>query len=298
MNRKVNTPILPAALALAMAPGLASAALATWNVNYADSLTAGGGFGGAVLNNTTSTLIDEYKFTAESVVNFHDNGDGVISGGDTFDDYIVITLDSFKLGGNTAFDLDQAVQNIELTAKVTASGTQLDAINYRVDSAFIEFFFDMPASSTNLLTTGDGTLADFGDLSTFSDGLLVQTGVGAGGGTNSPLIPDGAINIGFELTDVLSALGEFANFELFNPFIGLDEILFSTDSNNDLCGVGGTVCTSTVADFESEFGFNTTNLFFQTRSDGSAVKVIPEPAGLALLGIGLLGLGAARKRKA
>ena len=113
-----------------------------------------------------------------------------------------------------------------------------------------------------------------------------------------------SLGLTFTLTDILSTYSddnnaEYGSFELFKPFFDLSRIAFLTDSNNNQCS-GTVACGSSVASLESFFGVNTTDgdYFFQTRSDGSAVKV-PEPATLALMGLGLLGFGFFRRgRKA
>jgi hypothetical protein len=295
MKKYLQKTLLSAALAFALAPGFASAN-ATWYVNYTDANAAGGL--GITLGSPLSRLTDEYKYTAESLIEFSDNdASGGISAGDTFDDYIAFRIDNLFIGSNNTFDPDYQTNNVEISGRVIASGIQVDAQNYLVTSAAIEFYFDGP-------TTVGGTGADFGSLGTFVDGVLVQTGTGNGGGANAALVPDGAIDINFDLADTLSTLGpNFDPFELFDPFIDLDKIKFLTDSNNAACvESGGTGnCGSSIASLTAFFGADIAanggpgDFRFITRSDGSAVKV-PEPATIALLGMGLLGAGFARRK--
>lgn len=300
MKKYLQKTLISAAVSLAFVPGFASAE--AWTINYTDANQTGGL--GVTLNNPISAITDEYKYTAESVVLFNDNDGSLgISAGDTFDDVIAYRIDALNFGGNTAGDADYIGQNVQISGTLRASGVQLDAQNYLVTSAAITFFFDGPADG--IFGSGTGTMADFSDLTTFTDGLLVQTGTGSGVGTNSGLAPDGSINIHFKLVDILSTLLNPQDpnnpndpFEMFQ-FTTLDKISFFTDSNNNACtdSGGGAVCGSTIADLLTFFGVNPSDydFLFHTRSDGSATKV-PEPASIALMGIGLLGAGYARRK--
>jgi hypothetical protein len=287
--------LIPAAVAGVLALASATASAVDWRLNYADSVAALGG--GAATVNPVSNLTDEYKYTAESLVLFNDlDGSGNISPGDTFLDLVLYRIDQLFLGGGTNSDLDTFLKNAQVSGVVIASGVQVTPNDYLVTSANIGFWFD----SIGTPPVAPGTDANFNNPNAFVDGILVQTGTGSGAGTNAGLIPDGAINITFQLTDILSTLGEgeFGNFELFDRFIPLDQITFSTDSNNQACPPA--LCNSTVAALEAFFDVSTADFdfFFHTRSDGSATKAVPEPGTLALLGATLLGLGALRRRQA
>jgi hypothetical protein len=291
-----------ALLPLAICAGLgftgAVNASATWSLNYADSIDA---LGYGSTTNAVSNLTDEYKYTAESLVLFNDNdSSGGISAGDTFDDFILFRIDQLFLGGGTNSDVDTFAKNAQVSGVISASGLQVTQNDYIVNTSEIEFYFDSVGGVSGGLL--GGTDADFSDPNSFDDGVLVQTGdLVFGGGTNSGLVPDGAINIVYALTDILSTLDDqYANFELFDPFIPLDTIALLTDSNNNACPPDGVAaCASTVAGLESFFGIDAVNdydFFFHTRSDGSAVKAaVPNPSAIALVGLGLIGAGFARR---
>jgi len=266
----------------------------SWTINYEDANTAGLD---ATLFNSVSNEVDEYKYTAESLVLFHDlDSNGVISGGDTFDVFSLYGIDQLNFGGINNLDDDYGQNTFDISGSIQSSGFQVDPLNYVVSSSDITFYADSPAEvGTFALAPGTGTQFDFTDTSSFEDGLLVQTGTGSGAGANAALIPDGAIDIAFELTDVLSTYGdedEFGQFEL-GLFSDLENIVFGTDSNNNAC-VGLTVCSSTVGSLAAYFSLVLADydLLFHVRSDGSAVKArVPEPMTLVLMALGLILVG-------
>jgi len=249
-----------------------------------------------------SNITDELKFTAESIVRFNDNGDGVIGAGDTFTDYIVVRVDQLFNDGNNNGETGlgyQSTREITLTAVLT--GVQTDANNYSINpGGTLSFWYDSGAGYTS---------ASFANLATFVDGngvaggaLLAETGttVAGSGGINSTQVPDGSIDVIMALLDQI-AVGDFevdtAGFAFTNLLQGI------ADANNNRCvDSGGTAsCFATQASIQAFFGIGgpgAGQFQFHTRSDGSMIKVaIPEPGSLAVVGLALAALGFVGRRK-
>ena len=176
------------------------------------------------------------------------------------------------------------------SASTNTTSTVTSKFNFSGISGVMNFHFDFGAFIDAYLSSGFGTVAkaSYGlqmqlvDLSGIGQPGVLDTTTGKVGGVATTAIFDanGNLVIAHNLSDSTPGLGT----NLQNPFP------FTNASNNGLLSTVG-------IDFNT-LGLNQTDIyqFTATVTTNSEVQLVPEPGILALMGIGLMGLGASSRK--
>ncbi len=265
-----------------------------WGFNY-----QGTGIGGAVMP------IDEMTYLGVSYVDTNPTVVGspaIVNNGDTFHDYGRLGATGFQ---NDSFPIPAGTSGLGVNYEITAvftdwTGTFGSTVGNNTPYSF---------NAGGTLDLYVGTSLNYGSFATATDGTKVMTLTILNGEGNinfgNPGGVDGNINILFEVTDVaqgywfLDTDGDgTADTDIYDLLM-VDKVTVGlTDSNANIF----TPTNATVADFVGTTGHGIPDSAgdIYVLNDGSyeMATTIPEPGTLALLGLGLAGLGLSVRRKA